>query len=83
MEEVDSWIHKVLDLGVNPNPRASPAPLQGGVASARVSILGPVLAAFVILSFHHSHDLAQGFEGSYDDPRDMDPPADAGGEACL
>jgi hypothetical protein len=42
--EVDAWIHKVLNIGVNPNPRAGPAPLQGGIASARVSMLGPVLA---------------------------------------
>jgi hypothetical protein len=32
--EVDARIHKVLDLGVNPNPRAGPDPLQRGVASA-------------------------------------------------
>jgi hypothetical protein len=49
--EVDSRIHKVLDLGVNPNPRASPVPLHDGVARARVSTLGPILVAYVILSF--------------------------------
>jgi hypothetical protein len=49
--EVDSRIHKVLDLGVNPNPRASPVPLHDGVARARVSMLGPILVAYVILSF--------------------------------
>jgi hypothetical protein len=42
--EVDSRIHKVLDLGVNPNPGASPAPLHEGVTSARVSKLSPILA---------------------------------------
>jgi hypothetical protein len=50
--EVDSRVHKVLDLGVNPNPGAGPTPLQGGVASARVSTLDLVLLAFTILSFH-------------------------------
>jgi hypothetical protein len=50
--EVDTWIHKVLDLSVNPNLEVGPAPLQGGVASARVSMLGPILVVFMILSFH-------------------------------
>jgi hypothetical protein len=43
--EVNSEILKVPVLGVDPNPGAGPAPLQGGVASARVSMLGPILAA--------------------------------------
>jgi hypothetical protein len=25
--EINAWVHKVLDLGVNPNPRAGPIPL--------------------------------------------------------
>jgi hypothetical protein len=58
--EVDAQIHKILDLEVKPNPRAGPAPHQGGVASVGVSTLGLVLAAFMILSFHHARDLAQG-----------------------
>jgi hypothetical protein len=49
--EVDARIHKVLDLGVSPDLRVRPVPLQRGIASARVSTLGPVSAAFVILSF--------------------------------
>jgi hypothetical protein len=61
--EVNSRIHKVLDLGDDMNPGASPAPLQGGVASTRVSMLGPVSMAYVILSFHQAHGLAQGLEG--------------------
>jgi hypothetical protein len=74
---VHSWIHKVLDLGVNPNPRAGPTPLHGGVASDRVSMLGPILAAFTILSFHCARDLMQGLGGGRSEPRDADPPEDA------
>jgi hypothetical protein len=55
--EVDSWVHKVLDLGVNLNPGAGPAPLQDGVARPRVSTLGPVSAAYVILTFHCARGL--------------------------
>jgi hypothetical protein len=62
--EVDFWVHKVLDLGVNSNPRAGPAPLPERVANARVSMLDPVLAAFTILSFHCG-GLAQGPGGSH------------------
>jgi hypothetical protein len=58
VEEVDSQIDKVLDLGVNPNPRAGPSPLQEGVASARASTLSPSLVAYVILSFHCACGLA-------------------------
>jgi hypothetical protein len=68
MAEVDSWIHKVLDLRVNPNTGAGLAPVQGGVANARVSMLGPVLVAFTILSFHCAHDLVQGLGGSCSEP---------------
>jgi hypothetical protein len=57
MVEIDSQIHKVLDLGTDPNPRVRPAPLQEEVASARVSMLGPVLTTYMILSFHHAHGL--------------------------
>jgi hypothetical protein len=56
--EVDAQIHKVLDLKVNPNPRVGPVSLWRGIASSRVSMLGPVLAAFMILSFHYAHGLA-------------------------
>jgi hypothetical protein len=65
--EVDSCIHKVLGLRVNPNQRASPTPLQGGVARARVSMLGPVSAACTILSFHGTHDFVQGLGGGSGD----------------
>jgi hypothetical protein len=68
MTEVDSWIHKVLDLGVNPNPRAGLALLQEGVASARVSMLGLVSTAYVILSFYCAHDLVQGLGGGHGKP---------------
>jgi hypothetical protein len=56
--EVDTQMHKVLDLGINLNPRAGPIPLQRGVASARVGMLGIVSAALTILSFHCAHNLA-------------------------
>jgi hypothetical protein len=56
-------IHKVLDLGVSPNPRVDHVPLQRGIASARVSMLDPVLAAFTILSFHDTCDFVQGLRG--------------------
>jgi hypothetical protein len=56
--EVDARIYKVLDLGVNLNPVAGPAPLQGGVASARLSTLDLVSMAFTVLSFHCACDLA-------------------------
>jgi hypothetical protein len=56
--EVETWIHKVLDLGVNPTPGAGPIPLRRGIASVRVSTIGPVSTAFAILSFHYAHDLA-------------------------
>jgi hypothetical protein len=52
MAEVNSRIHKVLDLGTDSNPEAGPAPLLEGVASARVSMFGPISAAYEILSFH-------------------------------
>jgi hypothetical protein len=58
--EVNSRIHKVLDLGADLNPGACPALLQEGVASARVSMLGSVSVAYAILSFHHAHGLTQG-----------------------
>jgi hypothetical protein len=60
MSVVDSWVHKFLDLGVNPNPRAGHAPFQGGVASTKVSTQNPVSVAFMILSFHWAHSVAQG-----------------------
>jgi hypothetical protein len=75
--EVDSQIHKVLDLGVNPKPGPDPIPLCRGVASVRVSTSGPVLVAFAILSFHHAHDSTQGLGGDRGEPRDASLPIDA------
>jgi hypothetical protein len=66
--EVDSRIHRGLNLGVNPSPGAGPSPLQKWVANARVSTLGPVLVAYAILSFHGARGLAQGLEGSNNEP---------------
>jgi hypothetical protein len=56
--EVDAWIHKVLDLRGKLNPRAGLAPLPGELASTKVSTLGPISVAFMIISFHRTHDLA-------------------------
>jgi hypothetical protein len=77
--EVEARIHKVLDLGVNPIPGAILVPLQRGITSVRVYTLGLVSVSFVILSFHCTHDLAQGLGGGRDEPRDADQPADATG----
>jgi hypothetical protein len=55
--KVKAWIHKVLDLWVNPTPGVGPVPLRRGIASVRVSTLGPISVAFTILSFHCTHDL--------------------------
>jgi hypothetical protein len=74
--EVEANIHKVLDLGVNLTPGASLVPLQRGIASVRVSTLGPILMAFAMLSFHCARDLAQGLGGGLGEPRDVNPPAD-------
>jgi hypothetical protein len=66
--KVDAQMHKVLDLRVKPNPGAGLAPLQGGVASARVSTLGPVFTAFTVLSFHRTCDIAQGLRDGRGEP---------------
>jgi hypothetical protein len=50
--EVETQIHKFLDLGVIPSPDAGHVPLWRGIASVRVSTLGPVSVAFAILSLH-------------------------------
>jgi hypothetical protein len=75
--EIDFRIHKVFDLGVDPNPRAGPAPLQEGFANATVSTPGPALVAYVILSFHHARSLAQGLSGGRDELCDASLPGDA------
>jgi hypothetical protein len=75
--KVNSWIHNVLDLGVDLNPGANPAPLQEGLASARVSMLGPILAAYVILSSHHAHDLAHGLVDGNSEAWDANLPEDS------
>jgi hypothetical protein len=36
MSVIDSWVHKFLDLGVNPNPRAGHAPFQEGLLALRL-----------------------------------------------
>jgi hypothetical protein len=65
--EVEARIRKVLDFEVILTPGAGPILLQGGIASVRVSTLGPVAMAFVILSFHCAHDLVHGLGGGRDE----------------
>jgi hypothetical protein len=62
--DINSRIHKVLDHGANMNPGADLAHLREGVGSTRVSLFGSVLAACVISSSHHAHDLVKGFGGA-------------------
>jgi hypothetical protein len=45
----------------------------------RVGILGPISAAYAILSFHYTRDLAQGLGGSRVKSRDADLPKDTVG----
>jgi hypothetical protein len=70
--EVEAQIHMVLDLGVNLTLCADHVPLWRGIATVRVSTLGPVLVAFAILSFHFTHDLAQGLGGDRGESQDAD-----------
>jgi hypothetical protein len=56
MEEVDAQIHMGLDLEASPNLIVGHVPIRRGIASAKVSMLGPVSAAFMIISFHCAHD---------------------------
>jgi hypothetical protein len=74
--EINTQIHKVLDLGANPNPGAGPAPLQEGVASTRVSMFRPVLVSYMILSYHCAHSLMQGLRGARSEPQDANLPED-------
>jgi hypothetical protein len=64
---------------VIPSPGAGPDPLRRGIASVRVSTLGPISAVFTILSFHNTRDLVQGLRDDRDELRDADPPVDASG----
>jgi hypothetical protein len=66
--EVEAQIHRVLDLGVKPTLGAGPVPLWRGISSVRISTLGPVSVAFVILAFHCGCDLAQGLGGGPGEP---------------
>jgi hypothetical protein len=40
-------------------------------------MFGPILVAYVILSFHHTHELKQGLRGACSEPWDADLPEDA------
>jgi hypothetical protein len=61
--EVNTQIHRVLDLGADPNPKAGPAPLHEKVASTRVIMFGPISVAYMILSFDRAYGFALGLEG--------------------
>jgi hypothetical protein len=61
--EINTRVHN-MDHEANLNPGANPAPLREGVASARVSLLGFVLAVCAISSSHHARDLMDGEAGS-------------------
>jgi hypothetical protein len=76
---VEAQILKVLDVGVIPTPGTGPVPLRRGISSVRVSTLGPISVAFVILSFHYTRDLMQGLGGCHNESQNVDPPADAVG----
>jgi hypothetical protein len=54
--EVETRIPKVLDSSIILSPGFGPDPLRRGIASVRVSTLGPVSAVFTILSFYCTHD---------------------------
>jgi hypothetical protein len=75
--EIISHVHKVLDHGANPNPRANPVPLQEGVVSIRVSLFEPISMAYTLLSFHHAHGLVQGLGGVCSELRSAKLPEDA------
>jgi hypothetical protein len=70
--EVKTWIRKVLDSSVILSPGSSPDPLRRGIASVRISTLGRVSAAFVILSFYCTRDPTQGLGDGRDELRDAD-----------
>jgi hypothetical protein len=52
--EINTWIRKVLDHGVDLNPGAGPAPLREGVASTSVSLFRSIFGSLrdFILSSH-------------------------------
>jgi hypothetical protein len=62
--EINTWIHKVLNLGVDSYLGAGLAPLREWATSTRVSMFGPVSAAYMILSFYCACDHAQGLWGT-------------------
>jgi hypothetical protein len=76
MMEINTWIHKVLDHGANQNPTADHAPLRERVTSTRVSLFGPVLVAYAILSSYHARGLAQGLGGAHVAPWGVNFPED-------
>jgi hypothetical protein len=43
--DINTWIHRVFAHGDDPNPRAGPTPLRGGVNNTRVSLLVFVLGS--------------------------------------
>jgi hypothetical protein len=75
--EVEARIIKVLDSAVILSPGVGPGPLRTGIASVRVSTLGPVSTTFAILSFHYARDLVKGLGDGCIKSWDIDPSVDA------
>jgi hypothetical protein len=75
--KVEAQMHKVLDLRVNLNSSADLVPLWRGITSVRVSTLGPISVAFMILSFHYARNLPRGLWGGRGESCDADVPSDA------
>jgi hypothetical protein len=78
--EVEARIHKVLDSTIIASPGIGPDALRRGITSIRVSTLGLISTAFMILSFHYAQDLAQSLGDGCDESRDVDPSANALGQ---
>jgi hypothetical protein len=77
--EVEARIRKVLDSTIIPSHGAGSDPLRRGITSVRVSTLGPISAAFVILSFYYACDFVQGLRDGHDELWDADSCAAASG----
>jgi hypothetical protein len=72
-------VHNLLDSTTTLSTGTSPDSLRRGVASIRVSTQELISMASVILSFHYTHDLAQGLTCGGGESRGADLPMDASG----
>jgi hypothetical protein len=59
-------IHTLADYSAG--LKTANTPLKEGVPSANVSMLGPISAAYVILSFHYARSLVQCLGGGHREP---------------